>query len=903
MDTLGIASAMAFAPDGDRIVTVSPSLHGKMTLALIQPGHKVEWECVLASNRMSTNRSDGVNLAWSPDGRLLACTTGTSTVWLIDTANGQKIGKFDNHSLTVTGLDWMDDDRIVSASEDATLQLWRPDGSESSTVVETIPAAGMVFVRERGTALLWSAKGELFVWSLIDSPVQLWYRDPPSRSVAAHFTRLAISAVDGLLALVDAGATDLAFVSDWHRTASTPAKTTTYANAKVLLVGDSGVGKSALAMVVAGEQFRPTESTHARRIFRLPMTEEPVSDGEREILLWDLAGQPGYRIVHQLHLGGAVLALILFDSSNETAPLVGVRYWARAVRHAHPVSDGGLTAFLVAARVDRGGVTVSTERVQEVIKDFELDEWFKTSARDGTGIDHLRSRMLAAIDWERIPKITSTVLFAAVKKFVVDQKRNLLAPLDELCRDFQATVPDALQLLKSELQIPDSADVDALKGSAAGLTAVFEGCVARLESAGLVQRLKFWDYILLQPELLDAYASAMVHAARDEPDGLGSIMESKVIDLDFPVPSEQRVQGDRLERLLVFATLEELIQHELVLREATEDGVLLVFPSAYRRDLPPSEAPKADGVVFRFEGPVANVYATLIVRLTRSNAFTRVATWQSAAKFAAEVGESTIFLKSDGEGKAELRIGYDGVPSVLRMQFERFVHTHLERRAAPGTVTRERQYSCPDDKAAFSSEQVHQVRQQGRDTILCPVCENRVSLRDDYDAAVGTDQVTAAMDASADRGRESAAASTMLRGKEEVEGFDVFLCHNVVDKPAVRELAKRLQERGLRPWLDERELRPGLPWQGALERQIQSIPAAVVIVGATVGPWQNHEVEAFLRQFDKRGCPVIPVLLPGVECPELPVFLDGLTWVDLGGTDPDPLEQLEWGITGRRPEK
>ena len=77
----------------------------------------------------------------------------------------------------------------------------------------------------------------------------------------------------------------------------------------------------------------------------------------------------------------------------------------------------------------------------------------------------------------------------------------------------------------------------------------------------------------------------------------------------------------------------------------------LVFPSAYRRDLPPSEMPKGDGVVFRFEGPVENVYATLIVRLTRSNRFTRVDSWQSAARFAADGGECTVALKYDGRGQ------------------------------------------------------------------------------------------------------------------------------------------------------------------------------------------------------------------------------------------------------------
>src|SRR5262249_5243987 len=162
--------------------------------------------------------------------------------------------------------------------------------------------------------------------------------------------------------------------------------------------------------------------------------------------------------------------------------------------------------------------------------------------------------------------------------------------------------------------------------------------------------------------------------------------------------------------------------------------------------------------------------------------------------------------------------------------------------------------------------------------------ENRVSLRDDYEPTAGADHSTAAMDASADAGRDADAASTVLRAKEEVAKFDVFLCHNWADKPAVRQLARQLRERGLRPWLDESELRPGLPWQRTLEDQIQSIPAAVVIFGSQVAPWQDQELAAFLRQFLRRSCPVIPVLLPGAERPDLPVFLDAMTWVDLGAT-------------------
>jgi hypothetical protein len=37
--------------------------------------------------------------------------------------------------------------------------------------------------------------------------------------------------------------------------------------------------------------------------------------------------------------------------------------------------------------------------------------------------------------------------------------------------------------------------------------------------------------------------------------------------------------------------------------------------------------------------------------------------------------------------------------------------------------------------------------------------------------------------------------------------YDVFLCHNQADRPAVQELADRLCAEGLEPWLDKSDLR------------------------------------------------------------------------------------------------
>jgi hypothetical protein len=70
-----------------------------------------------------------------------------------------------------------------------------------------------------------------------------------------------------------------------------------------------------------------------------------------------------------------------------------------------------------------------------------------------------------------------------------------------------------------------------------------------------------------------------------------------------------------------------------------------------------------------------------------------------------------------------------------------------------------------------------------------------------------------------------------------------------------------------------------------------------------LGPWQSEEVYAFLQEFMRRKCPVIPVMLPDApQQPRLPIFLKNCHWVDFRLAEPDPLVQLVWGITGIKPQ-
>lgn len=130
--------------------------------------------------------------------------------------------------------------------------------------------------------------------------------------------------------------------------------------------------------------------------------------------------------------------------------------------------------------------------------------------------------------------------------------------------------------------------------------------------------------------------------------------------------------------------------------------------------------------------------------------------------------------------------------------------------------------------------------------------------------------------------------------------YDVFLCYSRTDEEAVKRIGVQLRTLGINPWLDVWNVRPGYKWQKVLENEIPRVKSAAIFVGASgIGPWQEMEIDAFLRRFVNKSYPVIPVILPEChDCPELPIFLEGNTWVDFRKQDPEPLAHLIWGING-----
>ncbi|GAC1358404.1 MAG: hypothetical protein NVSMB38_41440 [Ktedonobacteraceae bacterium] len=151
--------------------------------------------------------------------------------------------------------------------------------------------------------------------------------------------------------------------------------------------------------------------------------------------------------------------------------------------------------------------------------------------------------------------------------------------------------------------------------------------------------------------------------------------------------------------------------------------------------------------------------------------------------------------------------------------------------------------------------------------------------------------------------QQGATLDDVLEQKLNDNAYDVFICYNQDDVDGVRPIGKQLMTHGILPWFDEIDLQPGRPWMAQQEELVQKIPAAAVFIGKSgIAPWQQMQVYTFLEQFVWRRCPVIPVILTDVSGkPSLPPFLRNMAWVNFGKQAPDPLGQLIWGITGKRP--
>jgi GTPase SAR1 family protein len=430
------------------------------------------------------------------------------------------------------------------------------------------------------------------------------------------------------------------------REARQTGEATRYTNAKVLLVGDSGVGKSGPAYRLTEDRFVTTISTDAAWATQLPLPHDTGGDDiEREIWLWDFAGQADYRLIHQLYMDETALAVLVFNPQSEN-PFEGLGQWDHDLMRA---ARRPFQKLLVAGRCDRGGLMVSRDSIERFRRERGFAAYLETSAYTGTGCQELRETIVHSIPWTDIAWTSSPRIFKVLKDAIVKLK-------DE------GKVPLCIAELKQQLDM-------RLPGEQFSLDEL-RGVVGLLAGPGVVWQLDFGDFVLLQPERINAYAAAVIRSVRAHTDEIGCISEERVLAGDLDYQDMQRLPPAE-EEIILQAMHQTFVDYGLCLRERTDEGTLLVLPSYFRRERPELEDYPAVLVSYQFSGALDEIYATLVVRLHHTTPFDTDELWRFAADFKTPSGKRVgLKMTKRGEGAAELVVYFEpGVSDDLKVTF------------------------------------------------------------------------------------------------------------------------------------------------------------------------------------------------------------------------------------------
>ena len=823
------------------------------------------------------------DLAVSPDGRSVAFGRSNGGVQILDPRGGvQHLGSREG---TPRSVAWSRTDLLAWGGNDGTIVVWdladdrpllRLEGHTRPIESMGFSADGALLVsreQESGLTLVWEATSGRIV-----SRLPGW-TEPSSTSltttIATHPSRPLLAAVGPDQRSVDVWSLDPAGLE-----LQPELDAVSYTTARVVLVGDKGVGKTGLGWRLSHGEFKEHPSTHGQQFWVVDELATTRSDGARcEVVLWDLAGQADYRLVHSLFLDAVDVALLVFDPTNRGRPLAGVDYWLRRLRG---VTDDPPAVVLVAGRSDVGTATLT---------DVELTAWctqngitggyLSTSARCGDGLAELGARIGALIPWDRMTTTVTTSTFKRVRDHVLGLKERV--------GGVEVLVPAAELRARLEAGDPGWRFTDAEM-----LTAV-----RHLETHGYVRTLRDTSggqYVLLAPEVLSGLASSIVLEARREAHGLGALDEGRLLDGGYEL-RELDGLDDVERRVLLDAVVLLFVEKNLCFRETVGTSVLLAFPSLINEKRPRlGEDPTVDDVSYVATGDVEHLYPALVVLLGYTNTFTRTHQWQNQAQYELSTNEVCGFRQVDqGQGVVELILYYGAAtPEHARLLFQGLFENFLARRALE--VVRHRPVPCGSCGEAVDRATVAKHGERGH--TFCSGCGTRIAL-------VGPEPLgTVAGDVDAIRAQKQVAnrrtafetalvtVKSLLIERESAGRPTCFVSYAWGgDDRWVLQLATDLRHAEVDVVLDRWDSRPGTDLGRYLDRIASCGFVVVVGTPALRRKYEAQHADAVvgrelelinlrLREPDRYGRTVLPILRDGDARTSLPAQLQTLVSID-----------------------
>ncbi|OJJ46330.1 hypothetical protein ASPZODRAFT_151893 [Penicilliopsis zonata CBS 506.65] len=160
---------------------------------------------------------------------------------------------------------------------------------------------------------------------------------------------------------------------------------------KLLLIGDSGVGKSCCLLRFSEDSFTPSFITTIGIDFKIRTIE---LDGKRvKLQIWDTAGQERFRTITTAYYRGAMGILLVYDVTDERS-FQNIRTWFSNVeQHA----SEGVHKILIGNKCDwEEKRAVSTEQGQQLADELGIP-FLEVSAKNNTNIEKAFFNLASAI--------------------------------------------------------------------------------------------------------------------------------------------------------------------------------------------------------------------------------------------------------------------------------------------------------------------------------------------------------------------------------------------------------------------------------------------------------------------------------------------------------------------------
>ncbi|GEQ69021.1 hypothetical protein JCM33374_g2691 [Metschnikowia sp. JCM 33374] len=173
---------------------------------------------------------------------------------------------------------------------------------------------------------------------------------------------------------------------------------------KLVLLGDSSVGKSSLVNRFAVDSFDPHSPNTIGAAFI--SKEHSFKDRKVKFEVWDTAGQERYKSLTPMYYRNAKVALICFDLSNAQASFQRAQYWIDQLRISGPpdisIRVVGTKKDLVDDASDSaaaGAASAELTAISEHCSDLGLSI-VHTSAKSGQGVAEIFDSIVDSLDDE-----------------------------------------------------------------------------------------------------------------------------------------------------------------------------------------------------------------------------------------------------------------------------------------------------------------------------------------------------------------------------------------------------------------------------------------------------------------------------------------------------------------------